>query len=866
VNRLLAAAVIFLVAVRSVAQPTQPGGFENEKWLAAANAAAREAETRPEASIEPVKELFRAAIAGAKGSLLMRATNDYGVFLFRTSHSDEALQVFASLEALAREKGSAEPAVRARFLYNFGQTLEGAGQLAASISNYLEAVTLDDSFDEARDAAVASVEELAAQPAADRPQASGVAGDAPSSWICYAESLFQILLSRNDVVKASALLGSLSRRADYSRRVADSYLEMLVSFLTVTRTGRDGFEKRWLPVIGSLPAQRRIADIRSAYDFERSLPLTLREGESETEFAGWADDIRGRRVFSAFLKMIGDDLGAQRCHVSSLRRYALAFSLDPSNLDAALYMANVLLAYRTELDPGGRIVDEWIGNLFRAKARAYEDGSALGILRFHTILAAIFEGQDKIGPESEIGRASYHWLRALEAERKLAGGDPATYLAPALHEKLARYYAGSGRINLALEEFLSGSAELQVLGLPDRARDVLREAEALSGPATPELRQRIESAVQVASESEHGREGRKLPAGIGRLCVEQRAWMAYFQDPKGRLSPVRDTSNSDHDQDWLGLRFSDYDGLRIRLGVLKVINQSAEAENNASGPIEVPVSGIKELLTVALFNTKRFDVIEQKRIGEVEQGLTRKDVVEPSPNAIRNAGKVLGAQYLIYATVNEWNPDRSKTSAGHSGGLLPFNLGGGAHKKDSEVAITFTLADVASGQILYTTVQRARLGEWSLGIGASPTGDSGGSVNKTAVGSAVSACANKAALEIARFLRDQRWKGTVVEVTKTGVLINAGSQQGMAPGTRLSVSAVKKIIRDRESGTVFGEDLRGIGTLEVTSVQNGFSVARIVEGSEGIKPGDRVELATVPAPPPAFPACSALEAYPQRRF
>jgi len=271
------------------------------------------------------------------------------------------------------------------------------------------------------------------------------------------------------------------------------------------------------------------------------------------------------------------------------------------------------------------------------------------------------------------------------------------------------------------------------------------------------------------------------------------------------------------------------------------------------------MSGIQELLTVALFNTKRFDVIEQKRIGEVEHEQTRKDVVEPSPNTIMNAGKVLGAQYLIYGTVNEWNPDRSKTSAGHAGGILPFvNLGG--TKKESEVSITFTLADVANGQILYTTVQRARLGEWSFSIGASPSGDSGGNVSKTPVDYMVSACANKAAFEIARFLRYRKWKGSVVEVAKADIFVNAGSQQGMVPQTKLIVQTVKRIIRDRESGTILGEDLRGIGTLEVIAVQNGFSVARVVDGCDGIKPGDRVELATPPVPVPTPPDCAALEA------
>jgi curli biogenesis system outer membrane secretion channel CsgG len=335
-------------------------------------------------------------------------------------------------------------------------------------------------------------------------------------------------------------------------------------------------------------------------------------------------------------------------------------------------------------------------------------------------------------------------------------------------------------------------------------------------------------------------------------CVKQRAWMAYFQNDEGELAPVRDTLSTEEDEEWIGLRFTDFDGPRIRLGVLKVVNKSAESEERGyADRIEVPISGIQEILTVALYNTKRFDVIEQKRVQEVQEQQTRKDVVEPSPTSIVNIGKVLGAQYLVYGTVNEWSPDRASRNMG-PGGM--FNAG----KKEAEVAITFTLTDVGTGQILFTTSERARMGEWSFGFGA-PEGGGGTTQQNTPVGYAIRACANKAAYKIADYLKNRKWKGSVVEIKKTGIYVNAGSQQGMAPLTRLSVQAVMGIVKDKESGTVLGEDLRGIGTLEVVTVQQGFSIAEIKEGCKGLKVGDRVELATQPIPPPISPECAAMD-------
>jgi curli biogenesis system outer membrane secretion channel CsgG len=337
-----------------------------------------------------------------------------------------------------------------------------------------------------------------------------------------------------------------------------------------------------------------------------------------------------------------------------------------------------------------------------------------------------------------------------------------------------------------------------------------------------------------------------------KACVKQGAWIAYFKDDKGNLAPLRDTFNTQDDEDWLGVQYTEYDGPRIRLGVLRVINKSAEGEEReGSGRIEVPVAGIQDILTSALYETKRFDIIEQKRVNEVKAQQTRTEVTEPSPSSIINLGNVLGAQYLVYATVNEWNPERGSRSMGPGA----FKAG----KNEAEVAITFTLTDVGNGQIIFTTSERARLGEWNFAFGGGPNGESGEARQNTPVNYAIRACANKAAFKIATFLRDRKWKGSVVDIKKVDYYINAGSQQGMAPNTKLSVQSVRGIVRDPEDGTIMGDDLRGIGTLEVISVQTGFSIARVIEGCKGIKKGDRVELATDPVIPPVPAECAALD-------
>lgn len=355
------------------------------------------------------------------------------------------------------------------------------------------------------------------------------------------------------------------------------------------------------------------------------------------------------------------------------------------------------------------------------------------------------------------------------------------------------------------------------------------------------------AAAAQAGPLKRFRERRQENKELILTCIRSSAWTAYLNDGDGEVGPIRDTQNTEEDIDWLGLRFTEYQGPRIRLGVFKVENKSREEAGEWTSRVEVPVAGIEELLTAALYNTQRFDIIERKRIDLVLGEQKRKETVEPSPKALYEAGQVLGIQYLVYGTVNEWEPERGAQRGG-------LSLIAGS-KQEAEVAINFSLTDITNAQVLFNTTERARVGEWSMGF-TGLKGESGGSTNKTPINYAVQACVNKAVYRIAMYLQGRRWKGGVVNLKGPDVYVNAGSDQGMQPGMLLTLFARKGAVYDR--GMFLGEDLRANGTLKVVSVQTGFSIARVEEGCKGIKVHDRVELASQPSLPPVPPACGAL--------
>ncbi len=336
-------------------------------------------------------------------------------------------------------------------------------------------------------------------------------------------------------------------------------------------------------------------------------------------------------------------------------------------------------------------------------------------------------------------------------------------------------------------------------------------------------------------------------------------WGPYFKTDKGEMKNLQEPLEKNSDKDWMFLQFTDYIGPKNRLAVMQVENKTAnmeQFERTKEGTFainprvaEVPVAGIEELITASFVNCKRYRLVERKAL---DQTLAEQDlgaggrVAKPSAAAV---GKMLGAQFLIFAAVNEWTPERSKTggAAGAvAGGILGgVGLGGiGAKKSEAEVAMSFRIVDATSGEVITSIVERAKAGSWGLGFGAGGFGSGGGGggivgIEKNApISFAVQSCINKAVYKIATALADRPWYGSVMKVSEEKVYVNAGSASGLTAGMQLSVLAKGEELVDPETGTTLGSELTPIGSLKIVDVQEKYSVANITEGCVGMKAGD----------------------------
>lgn len=134
----------------------------------------------------------------------------------------------------------------------------------------------------------------------------------------------------------------------------------------------------------------------------------------------------------------------------SLERYCHAWGLNVKNMEAALYLANVLLydheSLNRRLDPHGTVLHLFIGRLFREKNRQYSLDVGRDwerILKCHIVLATIFERQRHWGPDNNPRSAWFQWQMASDALQNLDASAIKEQFGPVIADGLDRARANN---------------------------------------------------------------------------------------------------------------------------------------------------------------------------------------------------------------------------------------------------------------------------------------------------------------------------------------------------------------------------------------------------------------------------------------
>ena len=342
-------------------------------------------------------------------------------------------------------------------------------------------------------------------------------------------------------------------------------------------------------------------------------------------------------------------------------------------------------------------------------------------------------------------------------------------------------------------------------------------------------------------------------------------YVAYSVGKKDR-SPLPGRLDDVDTKYLVNIEWGEYSGRKSRLGVLEVDNTSSAnsfSVSSAGGDFDyssstsgVPVNGIEAIVIDALARTNRFRLVERTVLSDVlgEQDLASSGrVAQPSGAA---TGNVLGAEYLVQVVVTDYEANTSGSSGG-VGGLLrnkvPVLGGVKLGKGTGRVGLNFRLIDAETSEIVYTKQIESIINESNLSLGGIGFGSDialGGffsNYSKTPIGQAVIAGINQGVFDLIKEIGAKRAEGSIVKADPGQIYTNLGDS-AVSVGEVLEVREQGEELIDPETGISLGGSESLLGTIEITQVQEKFSIARPVSLTKTPERGTK--LVSTQAPPP----------------
>ncbi|MHA2610393.1 MAG: CsgG/HfaB family protein [bacterium JZ-2024 1] len=264
-------------------------------------------------------------------------------------------------------------------------------------------------------------------------------------------------------------------------------------------------------------------------------------------------------------------------------------------------------------------------------------------------------------------------------------------------------------------------------------------------------------------------------------------------------------------------------------------------EPKAPGSSEEVGDVLTDMLETSLVQTGCFIVVERKYLYDIlqEQKLVAEGKVTPEGAA--KAGKLLGAQIVLQGAITRYSPKESGGAIGGLGKVL-----GGVAGYVSKVSIDLRLVDTTTGEIISAF---SEVGEASaVGVaGGGPIGDvpvGGAAWHKTPIAKAAKEAIDKIVKKIAEEMKKLPWQAKVSLVKEDKIYLNAGKNGGIQVDDVFFVYSVGEAITDPDTGAVLGFEQTKMARIQVTEVQDKFSIARVQElllPDAEIKKGDIVK-------------------------
>lgn len=263
-----------------------------------------------------------------------------------------------------------------------------------------------------------------------------------------------------------------------------------------------------------------------------------------------------------------------------------------------------------------------------------------------------------------------------------------------------------------------------------------------------------------------------------------------------------------------------------------------ENKTNVSGQINLG-TGMAEQLTDALIQSGSFIVLERADI----KGVLEEQNFGASGRTTATGGAKIGqlnrAQILIKGAITEY-------SSAESGGGQGLNIKGfslGSSSSNAHVAVIIYLYDTTTGQVIDSQrcEGKAESGGLSLGVAQKDWGFGTSGFKSTPLGKATQMAIDNAVHYISRRMANIPWQGRIVKAEADKIYLNVGRAGGINVGDEFNVYREGEALVDPESGLNLGAEATKIGRVQVSQVQDKFSVAIPVAGS-GFEPNNIVKF------------------------
>lgn len=356
-------------------------------------------------------ELYKEALPFLKGDIRLLTTNNYGALLLRQKNPKEALRVLKSVEK--EYSKTPDPVKKSTYYYNLGRAYETSGDPIRARASYQSSALADPAFSPASRA----VNRLLT-----RIEASTTFFRETAEWLT-------AMVERGDLpLSEKTLLSVLSQKAWYTRDGFEILLIPFICYLTEVKIGPERFSMDWADKLPpeDLAAKKTTAVVREIISaYTKNHEINFRPGSSSPSFIatlGAAKHAGQVKRVTRFVKMIGDQYKAMGMPQKALQRFAAAWTMDTSNMEAAYAIAYTLLDSSADLPGMDNLLDSFTFQLFELKGAAYR--APLGqdwenILRFHLVLGTIYSRKGIWGNRYDARSAIFQLEHAVKSHSRL---------------------------------------------------------------------------------------------------------------------------------------------------------------------------------------------------------------------------------------------------------------------------------------------------------------------------------------------------------------------------------------------------------------------------------------------------------------